>query len=69
MTHIKPMAESEGDFTKTEETGRLCYKETSDGRCNEPMTCQVWESGCGGYEDYKYTCSKGHVEWVDGIDS
>lgn len=52
----------------------------SDGKIAEGVTCrkcrggpvreQAWESTCGGYEDYKYTCQAcGFVWWVDGIDS
>lgn len=42
---------------------RKCDKETAH-------KCESWESSCGGYEDYKYTCSTcGTVHWVDGIDS
>ena len=59
------MSESDGEFTKTEKEKYTCHK------CNKKeVTCQVWESSCGGYEDYKYTCGAcGHVWWVDGIDS
>jgi ssDNA-binding Zn-finger/Zn-ribbon topoisomerase 1 len=61
--HIMTMAESEGTFTKTEKTYRPCRE------CGAEMTCRVWESSCGGYEDYEYTCTNGHVEWVDGPDA
>jgi hypothetical protein len=63
--HTKPMEESEGAFTRVESrkwTCRHCL-------CKN-VTCKVWESSCGGYEDYKYTCPDcGYVWWVDGIDS
>ena len=68
--HTKPMSESDGTFTRRgEAVERRCYKVVDGGRCNAAMTCETWESSCGGYEDYKYTCSNGHVEWVNGIDS
>ena len=31
---------------------------------------RVWESSCGGFEDYKYTCPTcKHGFWIDGPDS
>lgn len=31
---------------------------------------QIWESSCGGYEDYRHHCKAcGKTWWVDGIDS
>ena len=62
---MKPMDESEGQFSKPEVSICLCRK------CNSKnVTCQEWESSCGGYEDYKYTCNDcNYVWWVDGIDS
>ena len=66
MTHMQPMSEDQGTFTVEESTDRKCPK------CNSPMTCKTWESSCGGYEDYKYTCTNkecGHYYWIDGIDS
>ncbi len=60
-------AEHEGTLSPPEEklyTCRQCGRQTA--------TCQEWESSCGGYEDYKYTCTDaacGYVWWVDGIDS
>lgn len=65
MTHVAPMRESDGNFKPG--CGK---KHTCRGCGKEEATCQLWESSCGGYEDYKYTCgSCGHVWWVDGIDS
>lgn len=66
MTHMKPMAESEGTFE--------AEKRQSDRKCDKchssKVTYRVWESSCGGYEDYKYTCGEcGHWWWIDGIDS
>jgi hypothetical protein len=55
-----------GEFTGENQESRYCSK------------CKVvtmhrerkWESSCGGYEDYKYTCTVcGTSHWVDGCDS
>ena len=66
MTHM-PGVEVRGEFTKTETKKYKCYK------CQqETVTCKVWESSCGGWEDYKYSCENPeclHSWWVDGIDS
>lgn len=67
MTHAGPMKDSDGTFGKPEVDRSLCPK------CGEvSMRCEPWESSCGGYVDYRYTCESqtcGHVRWVDGIDS
>jgi hypothetical protein len=64
MTHMQPMAETEGEFTSEHESKHPCRK------CGGPARYQVWESNCGGYEDYKYTCTKcGYVWWIDGLDA
>jgi hypothetical protein len=66
MTHMNPMPESAGTFTKESVVQTFCRREQAmlDHRV------QVWESNDGAYEDYKYTClSCGTVHWVDGIDS
>jgi hypothetical protein len=65
--HTKPMAEFEGNFTKGRPVPDVqCRRCGEKGKCKE----QLWESSCGGYEDYKYTCGGcGHVWWVEGIDS
>jgi len=62
--HTGPMSEMDGDFTKSEK-GPPCRK------CGGgPVVRETWESSCGGYEDYKYTCQAcGDVRWVDGGDS
>jgi hypothetical protein len=52
----------DGSFGPAKPSQRKC-------RCGKPMTRRLWESDDGGHEDYQYTCSDGHVEWVDGIDS
>lgn len=63
--HTGPMPESAGTFSAPEAKLYECSK------CHEvAATCQEWESSCGGYEDYKYKCTKcGHVRWVEGSDS
>ncbi len=41
-------------------------------KCGYSLTYRVWESSCGGYEDYYYTCQNeecNHTFWIDGIDS
>jgi ssDNA-binding Zn-finger/Zn-ribbon topoisomerase 1 len=63
MTHVQPKPEHEGTLSPPEPSTRTCRT------CGAPMQAQLWESSCGGYEDSKYTCPAGHVEWVDGIDS
>ncbi len=66
MTHNAPMHESEGTFSSEESYGMYC------GQCRKAAThlAQTWESHCGGFTDFKYTCSVcGLVHWIDGIDS
>jgi len=63
----KEMSEYEGVFQKSSSCFYKCIK------CGKnTATYEVWESSCGGYEDYKYTCQNPeckHVWWIDGIDS
>lgn len=63
--HTGPVHESDGDFSGPMPTECHCRK------CDAPLvSVQLWESKCGGYEDYKYTCAAcGHVWWIEGIDS
>lgn len=65
MTHMRQMAESEGDLGKAQATERSCPS------CKtQTMTVQEWESSDGGWVDFKYTCSTcGKAVWIDGIDS
>lgn len=51
------------DWTKTERT--KCRA------CGSPdVFYRVWESSCGGYEDYKFRCRAcDHSWWVDGPDA
>lgn len=63
--HTGPMPESAGTLSTAEAPLYECRK------CREKKAqCQTWDSSCGGYTDYKYTClGCGHIWWVDGIDS
>ncbi len=66
MTHTGPMPESAGEFTDTHQSLRSCRK------CQKVThhRCETWDSSCGGYTDYKYTCLEcSAVHWVDGCDS
>lgn len=66
MTHTGPLPDSAGTFSKPQvEVGLECPQ------CqDEPVTCEVWESNDGAYEDHRYTCTRcGHQWWVDGIDA
>ena len=60
------MPESAGTLSKPDEELYHCYG------CNQRTAkCQAWDSSCGGYTDYKYTCTDpkcGKVRWVDGDD-
>ncbi len=60
--HTGPMPEDTGKFTGTVDTDRKCSV------CGKPMTCQVWESNDGAYEDEKLTCPDGHVLWIGRSD-
>jgi hypothetical protein len=66
MTTSRQFSELEGEFTSKMTVDFPCPK-----RCgNRRITCQLWESSDGGYEDNKYTCQGcGHVWWVDGPDA
>ena len=63
--HTGPMKESEGVFRHPQATNCQCRK------CKGgPVVYEIWDSSCGGYEDYKYTCKEcNYTWWVDGIDS
>ena len=65
MTHTRQYGESEGTLQPAQPHPEPCPK------CHQKtVTVQVWESSCGSYEDYKYTCATcRHVWWIDGIDS
>lgn len=63
--HTEPMSELEGNFDQEKLIDYPCNK------CKNPKVIEnKWDSSCGGYEDYKYTCPKcNYIWWVDGIDS
>ena len=65
MTHTNPLPDSAGDFGEYQRYEGKCRK------CNsEYVRYRMWESRCGGYEDYQFRCFDcGHSWWVDGIDS
>lgn len=67
LMHTKPMSETEGTFDKNKlPTDCACRKCDVRGK----VTYRIWNSTCGGYEDYKYTCGAcGYDWWIDGIDS
>lgn len=59
------VSESSGVFSEEIQSARTCRKCGSKN-----VTCRVWSSSCGGYEDEKYTCRDcGAVQWVEGADS
>ncbi len=64
--HSQPVDESSGTLSAPRQVINVNCRV-----CDEPtVTVQTWESHCGGFEDYKYTCGAcGHVWWIDGIDS
>jgi len=67
MTHTGPMKDSDGTFKAPDAARSKCPKCDKDS-----VRCERWDSSCGGYEDYKYTCETPgcrYVRWVDGIDS
>jgi hypothetical protein len=74
MTHFGPMPDSAGIFTLeteslTKETAKYLRHCNKCGK-EQTHTCERWESHCGGYTDYRYTCVVcGAIHWVDGIDS
>lgn len=63
--HNKPMSELSGTFSPPEEEKYCCRK------CEQrEAICRMWESSCGGYEDYKYVClACNYTWWVEGADS
>lgn len=64
--HTQPMSEMDGEFTKPPEKDSQACR--SCGK--DEVYCETWESSCGGYEDYHYTCRAcGASWWIDGIDS
>lgn len=65
MTTARTFHDDEGTFKEWKPSERHCWRP----ECEAPVQARIWESSDGGYEDYQYRCEKGHVSWVDGIDS
>jgi hypothetical protein len=64
--HTKPMSEGEGTFRPTTPEPEIeCRKCKKIGG----VSSRCWDSSCGGYEDYKLTCTCGHSWWEEGPDS
>jgi hypothetical protein len=63
--HTKPMAEYEGEFSNARCVEHQCRK------CGgTAATREQWNSHCGGYTDYKFTCEFcGAVTWTEGPDA
>lgn len=67
--HTQPVSETagtSGDWkpTKADNPAFVCRICGSDN-----VWYRVWESACGGYEDYKYECRGcGRVWWVESDD-
>lgn len=64
--HTAPMPDSAGEFSE--------YKPVAgygDHTCGSgDVRYRVWESSCGGYEDYHYRCfGCGKTWWVEGADA
>ena len=59
------MAEHEGTFDVGTRSNTACRK------CKKTnVVVKKWDSGCGGYTDYKYRCDDcGHVWWTEGADA
>ena len=64
--HTKPMEDSEGTFgDKWETVEGICPK-----CAGANISCTMWESNDGAYEDYKYRCNVcQHTWWIDGPDA
>jgi transposase-like protein len=66
MTHMAPIPESAGTFEKDSHPADSPCRKCSSTK----VRYKVWESSCGSYEDYKFTCPDCNYEWwIDGIDS
>ena len=64
--HTGPIPESAGTLT-----GEQPAKLHQCRNCLEPAaTMERWDSSCGGYTDYKFTCARcGFVRWEEGADA
>lgn len=66
MTHMQSMKDSDGVFGEFDHA----YEEPCLKCGSDQVRYRIWESSCGGYEDYHHKCfACGHTWWVDGIDS
>lgn len=64
MTHVTTVPETAGEFTNARVSTRPCPK------CGGEVRVELWTSSCGGYVDFKYSCTRcDHTWWVDGPDS
>lgn len=69
MTTARQYADHEGDFKTWQDHPVPCARQFDGQVCGKPVKVRMWESSCGGYEDFNYRCEAGHMWWVDGIDS
>lgn len=61
--HAKPISESDGDWEPCDMKCPGC------GEAGH-VFCRIWESSCGGYEDFRYECRKcGNSWWIEGPDA
>jgi len=62
---MREIDESDGEFGAWKLTDLTCPK------CiGHHVVERLWESSCGGYDDYQYRCSDcGHKWWVEGPDA
>lgn len=63
--HTNPMPDSAGTFDE--------WRTVKNFHCRKCKghsgSVRLWESSCGGYDDYKYRCDDcGHTWWVEGDD-
>ena len=64
--HTGPMKDSDGTFSAE----RVCTRPCAHCRKQTDHKGLTWDSSCGGYTDYKFTClTCGAVHWVEGSDS
>ena len=66
MTHTTSMPDSAGEFSPAQGEERFC----AHCKARTPFKVERWDSNCGGYEDYKYTCTAcSHGLWIEGSDA
>ena len=62
--HSEPMKDSDGEFNEWKDSHIKCK------HCGATMKYRLWESSCGGFEDYQYKCPGcDDSYWVEGPDS